>query len=168
LLQVAAQEVNPYQNPNRAGRPWTAPPKGPNADACHDVWDAGIPCPVDGKLYGYWGELQPEFCDNYHFMPDGKTLKPDADKCHCNIAMTDADHCPMNDEGTTHLSIDGSTCMVYCREKGTEKQSGGMSHCHCVLVCDSASAEDLQKLDEKETENASPSNKRRTTNNKQR
>lgn len=141
---LLAQEVSRYTNPNRAGRQWTQPPPGPNAEACKSVWDAGVPCKVDGKLYGYWGELQPDFCDNNYFLPDGKRLKPDAEKCHCNIAMTDADHCPMNDDGTTHLSVDGSTCQVYCREKGTEAGASGMTHCHCVLVCDAATAEDLK------------------------
>lgn len=146
-FHLIAQVVPQINNPNRAGRPFTVPPPGPNAEACKAVWDKGVPCPVDGKLYGYYGELQPDFCDNNYYLPDGRTLKPDAEKCHCNIAMTDADHCPMNDDGSTkHLSIDGGTCLVYCREKGTEAGADGMSHCHCVLQCDSASDEDLKGI----------------------
>ena len=145
---LLAQEVSPYTNPNRMGRPWTQPPKGPNADACRAVWDKPQPCPVDGKFYGQWGELQPENCDNNFFMPDGKTLKPDAEKCHCNIAMTDADHCTMGEDGTMHLSIDGSTCQVYCREKAYDHNGNTISHCHCVLQCDAASKEDLEKAPE--------------------
>lgn len=105
------------------------PTPGPNAEACKSVWDNGKPCPVDGKFYGYWGELQPEYCNNNHFQPDGKTLKPDADKCHCNVAMTtDMKDCPMNDKGEPiQHYVQGFTCQVYCREK---------DHCHCVNICD--------------------------------
>lgn len=109
---------------------WTTPTPGPNAEACREVWDKGIPCPSDGKIYGHWGEIQPEYCDNNHFMPDGKTLKPEADKCTCNIAMTsDMKDCPMNEDGTPAQQIvNGKTCQVYCREA---------THCHCVNICDS-------------------------------
>jgi hypothetical protein len=109
---------------NGSGRPFVQPPKAPNGDACKEVWDKNIPCKVDGKYYGYWGDLQPENCDNNYFLPDGRTLKPDADKCECNIAMTkEMKDCPM----TGHHVIDGPTCMKYCQEK---------DHCHCVDVCD--------------------------------
>ena len=110
---------------------WHHPPAGPNAAQCKAVWDKGVPCPVDGKFYGYWGELQPEYCDNDHFMRDGKTLKPEAEKCTCNIAqMHDQKDCPMNSKGEpVKQMVQGATCMVYCREN---------THCHCVDICDMA------------------------------
>ena len=113
---------------NGVGRPFVVPPKAPNGDACREVWDKQVPCPVDGKYYGYWGDLQPENCDHNYFMPDGKTLKPDADKCECNVAMTtDMKDCPMNSDGTpAQQLVDGSTCMKYCHTE----------HCHCVQICD--------------------------------
>lgn len=113
---------------NGAGRSWVQPPKGPNGDACREVWDKQIPCSVDGKFYGYWGDLQPESCDDNYFMPDGRTLKPDADKCECNVAMTKTpDQCPMNDQGDPiQQMVDGPTCMKYCHTE----------HCHCVSICD--------------------------------
>ena len=110
---------------------WHSPPPGPNAEACRLVWDKGVPCAVDGKFYGNWGELQPEYCDNDHFNKDGKTLKPEAEKCKCNVAMTtDQKNCPVNNKGEPIKNmVDGATCMVYCREK---------THCHCVDICDMA------------------------------
>lgn len=107
---------------------WKTPTPGPNAEACRDVWDKGIAC-SDGKFYGNWGELQPEYCNNNHFLSDGKTLKPEAEKCKCNIAMTtDMKDCPMNAKGDPVAQvINGQTCQVYCREK---------DHCHCVNICD--------------------------------
>lgn len=114
---------------NGQGRPFVQPPPGPNADACKSVWDKNIPCPVDGKFYGNWGDLQPENCDNNYYLPDGRTLKPQAQKCECNIAMTkDMKDCPMNDDGSpAEQLIDGTTCMRYCQEK---------KHCHCIKICD--------------------------------
>jgi len=44
------------------GEGFTPPKPGPNAEACKEVWDKSVPCPSDGKFYGYWGEEQPEYC----------------------------------------------------------------------------------------------------------
>jgi len=61
-------------------------------------------------------------------MKDGETLKPEAEKCTCNVAMTtDKKDCPMMNGKPAEQVVLGRTCRVWCREK---------DHCHCVNICD--------------------------------
>lgn len=78
----------------------------------------------DGKYHASDGSAQPDTCDNDHFEKDGKTEKPDSHKCHCEVASTDADHCPPG--GLKKNYADMPHCDTSCRDEA----------CACVNKCD--------------------------------